>query len=776
VRKLIEVQRDHAFTTHTYKHTTMGFLKDIEDMPNQFAYSRQFFDRWYRPEHTTVIVAGDVNPPEVMALVEKHWGGWKRGRYTVDIPREPEPKAPVHAHVPWPTAVPPWVTVAFHAPAFSETDKAFAALDVLGTLTFGETSDVYKKLVEQEQKVDQLFFYYPPSADPGLATIAARVKRPEDALAVRDELLRAVARAAAEPLPAARLRDALSAERYAFARGLDSTDAIAGTLARFVRYRRSFDTLNAFYRVYESLTPEDLQAVARATFTDARLVLTDLSQQPLPGAMAKAPALSSLAPAAAAAALDELALPSKLPALDVKLLFRVGSAHDPKGKEGLAQLAATMVTDTGSEAMRIDEIRKALFPLAASFDARVDREMTAITGRVHADNWKAFLDAAVPMLTAPGFREEDFRRVRDRQKVALTEDLRNNNEEELGKERLQQALFAGTPYGHPVLGTVAGLDAITLDDVKAFVHSAYTREALTVGFAGDVPEALKARLRRELAALPAGPALPPPAGVAARRPQGLEVEVIEKETRATAISLGFPIEVTRKHPDFAALSVARSWLGEHRASSGRLFNRIREVRGMNYGDYAYIEAFPRGMFQFFPDPNLARRAQLFEIWIRPVAPENAHHALRIALHELDQLVEKGMSAEDFQTTRDYLAKNVFLLTATQGQQLGYALDSKWYGIGEYAPYLRAQLAQLTVGDVNRAVRKHLQAKDALVVAITKDAKGLRDQLLSDAPSSVKYDAPKPEALQAEDRLIGARKLGLRPEAVRITPVEAVFRE
>ena len=61
------------------------------------------------------------------------------------------------------------------------------------------------------------------------------------------------------------------------------------------------------------------------------------------------------------------------------------------------------------------------------------------------------------------------------------------------------------------------------------------------------------------------------------------------------------------------------------------------MRGLNYGDYAYIEAFPRGMFQFFPEPNIARRAQVFEIWIRPVVPENAHMALRIALYELDKL-------------------------------------------------------------------------------------------------------------------------------------------
>jgi zinc protease len=65
--KLIEVQRDHAFTTHTYKHTTMGFIADIEDMPNQFEYSKLFFQRWYRPGYTTVIVAGDVDPAAIHA-------------------------------------------------------------------------------------------------------------------------------------------------------------------------------------------------------------------------------------------------------------------------------------------------------------------------------------------------------------------------------------------------------------------------------------------------------------------------------------------------------------------------------------------------------------------------------------------------------------------------------------------------------------------------------------------------------------------------------------
>jgi zinc protease len=799
LNKLIEVERDHAFTAHPYKHTTMGFIRDIEDMPNQFQYAQDFFRRWYRPEYTTVIVAGDVTPEEVLPLVEKHWGDWKPGTYKVDIPQEPLPRGPVYAHVPWPTDTLPWVAVAFHSPAFSEIGKEYAALDLLMDLTFGPTSDLYKRLVEDTQRVDQLFPYYPGTADPQLATALARVKDMKDAVLVRNEILKAFVDARETPVPATRLADAKSNARYGFVRTLDNTESIAAALARFVRYRRAYGTLNELFRVYETVTPEDIQATARKYFTDAGMVVTTLSKDPMPDTMTTQPALASLAPAAAAAkgpaqepvatppptttpapaaaartadTVKVVAQPSALPQLDVKLLFTVGSAHDPAGKEGLAALSASMIAEAGSRAMRIDEIKKALFPMAGSFDAQVDKEMTTFTGSIHRDNWARFLDIALPMLLEPGLREDDFRRVKDAQMNALKQDLRNNNEEELGKERLQVNVFAGTPYGHPVLGTVAGIEAVTLEDVKAFIKDRYTRANLTLGLAGDAPAEMRARLNGSLAGLPEGAASPAPQGVAGRSPKGIEVDIIEKDTRATAISFGHPIAVTRSHPDFAALWLARAWLGEHRSSVSHLYERMREVRGMNYGDYAYIEAFPRGMFQFFADPNLGRRAQIFEVWIRPVVPENAHMALRIAVHELRKLIDEGLTPEQFETTRNYLMKNVFLITSTQDRQLGYALDSEWYGIGEFTTTMRDQLSRLTVADVNRAVRKHLSGRDLSVVMITKDAKGLRDRLTSDAPSTITYDAPKPPELLEEDKVIGVLKL--QPTSVTITPVDQVF--
>jgi zinc protease len=772
VRKILEVQRDNAYTTHTYKHTTMGFIKDIEDMPNQYAYSKVFFDRWYRPEKTTIIVAGDVDPAKVIPLVEKYWGGWKRGTYTAEIPQEPERKGPVYAHVLWNSPTLPWVTVAFTAPSLFQW-KDNAAFDVMVDLEFGQTSDLYKRLVEQEQKVDQMFAFGNGNFDPSLITVFTRVKDPKDAVYVRDEILRTFAELRNDLIDADRVAGAKSNTRYGFLRTLDNTDSIASAIARFAHFERSYGTIDKYFRALAEITPRDIQNTARKYFTDNNVVVTTLSQTALPEAIAKVPAVASFTATANASAGPEIRFitqKSVLPNVMVKLLFEAGSADDPKGKEGLAALSAAMITEAGSRAMPIAEINKVLYPMAGSFSNQVDKEMTTFSGVVHRDNWKNFADTVLPQLLSPGFREEDFQRLRDVQLNALQEDLRANNEEELGKEQLQNIIYAGTPYGHTVLGTVAGINAITLDDVKRFVADRYTRANLVVGLSGDYPADLEPSLKSSLAALPGGARATSPAPKG-DEPKGLELHIIEKETRATAISMGHPIPVTRSHADFAALNVARAWLGEHRASSGQLYNRLREVRGLNYGDYAYIEHFNRPGFQFFPSPNIGRRSQIFEIWIRPVVPENAHMSMRIALYELQKLIDNGLTQEQFENTRDYLMKNVYLMTANQNQRLGYALDSWWYGMPDYTDTMRAAYSKLTRDDVNRAIKKYLSAKNLHIVAITKDAEGLRKQLMADAPSSLQYDAPKPE-LAEEDKVIG--RLSTKPSSVSIVKVDDVF--
>ncbi|HKC66026.1 MAG TPA: pitrilysin family protein, partial [Pyrinomonadaceae bacterium] len=391
----------------------------------------------------------------------------------------------------------------------------------------------------------------------------------------------------------------------------------------------------------------------------------------------------------------------------------------------------------------------------------------------HVDNLDRYYQIISQMLLDPGFRAEDFTRLKEEAINFLKVSLREGNDEELGKEQLYNIIYAGHPYGHHNMGSLSALEHITLDDVQAFYRQHYTRANLVLGLAGGYPPTFVKKVDADFAKLPAGR----PEMVKFNAPKvdpGMRIEIIKRDTRSVAISLGFPIDVTRKDKDWPALAVVASYFGQHRSSNSYLYQRLRELRGLNYGDYAYIEYFPRGMFQFQPDPNLGRQQQIFQIWIRPVEPQNGHFALRAALYEYDRLIRNGMSQEAFEATRQFLSKNVNVLTATQDAQLGYALDSRYYGIPDFNSYMRDRLSKLTLADVNNAIERYLKSDRMRIVIITKDAEGLRDAIINNTPSPIKYNAPRPQEILDEDKAIQVYKINVKPEDVAIVPVERVF--
>lgn len=232
-------------------------------MPSQYDYSLRFFDRYYRPEYTTIIVAGDVDPKQVRALVDQSWGNWKRGNYHPDIPVEPPQQGPRENHVDWPSATLPMIAIAYKVPAYTDTQKDSAALDVLSTVAFSPTSDLYQKLVIREQKLDSLSAGNPDAVDPDLFTIRARLKRAEDIPYVRDQILETVKRFQNELVAADKLDSVKKRERYGFALQLDNSESVAQTVARYVALKRTPATIDRLYTQYAQLTPADVREVAR---------------------------------------------------------------------------------------------------------------------------------------------------------------------------------------------------------------------------------------------------------------------------------------------------------------------------------------------------------------------------------------------------------------------------------------------------------------------------------------------------------------------------------
>jgi zinc protease len=277
--KLDEVLYGTAFTKHTYSHTTMGFLKDIQDMPNQYAYSRQFYDRFYRPEYATILLVGDVTRAQSLNLTKKYFGEWKKGGYVPDIPVEPPQNGPRTATVDWNSPTLPWLAVAFRGPAYSDEKIDKAALDLLSPVAFGPNSDLYQKLVLKEQKVDELGASFGNHPDPELFTLTARVKDPKDIDYVRTELLATFERFTKEPIDQAKLDATRSRIRYSLALRLNSNSAIANALAPYISLKRTPETINKVFALYQRITPQDIQKIAAQYFTANNRTIVTLTSK-----------------------------------------------------------------------------------------------------------------------------------------------------------------------------------------------------------------------------------------------------------------------------------------------------------------------------------------------------------------------------------------------------------------------------------------------------------------------------------------------------------------
>ena len=461
------------------------------------------------------------------------------------------------------------------------------------------------------------------------------------------------------------------------------------------------------------------------------------------------------------------------PLVAIRLLFQVGAADDPAGKPGLAALTAAMLGSAGTQRRSWAQVLDALYPMAADIQTYGDKDAFVFEGTVHRDNLAAFADLLAEQILTPRFASEDFTRHRQDAIDFISKTLRGNDDEDLGKQVLAALMFEGHPYGHPTAGTVAGLQAITLNDVRGFYADMFTQDRLIVGMAGGYPEGFPESFVARFSVLPVTgkprqklPSLP------ARR--GGEVSIVEKDARANAVSIGHPLDITRADDDFYPLYLAGSYLGEHRTFNGVLMVELRQKRGLNYGDYAYVENFIQDGGTTFPLTNITRRQQHFEIWLRPVAPQTTAFAIRDALFELDQLVSKGIPAAGFQATREFLLHYVDLWAQDPSRRLGHAIDALIYG-KDIITELKARLPKMTKAQVDRAIRKHLDPRRLTLAIVSDKATALRTELLSGKPTPMSYDTKDtPAEVLARDKSIEGFPLPFTPSRVKIVPAGVVF--
>lgn len=463
------------------------------------------------------------------------------------------------------------------------------------------------------------------------------------------------------------------------------------------------------------------------------------------------------------------------PLITFRIHINVGSINDPKGKEGLNALTALTIGQGGTKELTYQEVLDKLYPWAATINPQVDKEVTVFIGEVHKDHLEEFYQILSELVINPRFDEADFKRSKDLLINHLKNTLRGTDDENLGKQALNAFMYENHPYRTTEVGTVKGLESITLQDVIDYHKKVYTIDNIKVGIAGGYPKSILNKIKEDFGKLKSGKiaplTLPAPQPV-----KEIEIMFVEKPARGTAISMGFPIPITRKDKDYYALMVANSYFGEHRTFNGVLMNKLRGDRGLNYGDYSYIEHFVQDGGTRFQLPNTPRRQQYFSIWIRPVQPENAHFAIRNAMYELKKLVENGLTQEQFDMTRKFLINYSKLWVQTSSRRLGYQMDSEFYGTEFFIDRIEKELKSMKLEDVNNAIKKYLSAENIKIAVVTNDADSLSEAIFNNSPSPIKYASPVSPNILEEDKIIESFPLKINKEKSRVVNVEELFEQ
>lgn len=276
---LDEKLRELAFTTHTYRHTTLGFLEDIKAMPGYYEYSLEFFRRFYRPENVLAMIVGDVQPERAFSVLARHFSGWKPGYDPPTIATEPPQTERRTAHIEWPNATRPYLMLGYHTPRFSTATVDIAALDVISELLFSDAAPLKQQVVVREQWADFMTGGTEDHRDPYLFTVAARIKSDGLLPKVLEAFRVQVEQLKTKPVTVERLERTKSHLRYRFAQTLDTPNSVADVLSHYLALTASIDTVNELFRRYQEVTPADVQRVAGEIFRPANETLVTLSEK-----------------------------------------------------------------------------------------------------------------------------------------------------------------------------------------------------------------------------------------------------------------------------------------------------------------------------------------------------------------------------------------------------------------------------------------------------------------------------------------------------------------
>jgi zinc protease len=263
--KVYEAARDLAFTSHTYKHTTIGFERDVRDMPNGYRYSLDLYRRFYRPDNAMVIVVGDFDEDRTFDALQRFYGPWQGKGVPPKVAREPPQARSKEQRFAWPTPILPRLWSGWHTPGADDLD-ATAAQYVLWPYLFSAPSPLYRELVIEKRLVEEIGGDWQPHRDPYLFGFELVLKSPAAEAAARAAVDRAVKDLADGKVDPAWLADAKSNALSTIVMETDTPYRTGVWLVYSSALTGDPGYLDAVMARVAALRPEELSAFARRYF------------------------------------------------------------------------------------------------------------------------------------------------------------------------------------------------------------------------------------------------------------------------------------------------------------------------------------------------------------------------------------------------------------------------------------------------------------------------------------------------------------------------------
>ena len=736
-----------AFTSHPYHWPVIGWRTDVEAVSGRRDVIYDYYRKHYMPNNAIVVMVGDFDTKKAVAIVQKQFGIYPAGILdTHNITPEPPQRGERRVTLKRPGTTGE-VLVGYHVPETGQPDHY--VLDVISQiLSGGRSARLYQALVEKGI-AQSASGNDSDNKDPYLMVFDGTPSAGVTNTAVETALEAEIAKLQTTPVTAGELARAITQTEATFIYQNDSVSGQANDLGAYAviglpHYRATY--LNKI----RAVTAADIQRAAKTYFTADNRTVAYFDPQPVPaGAIPPPPPVTdnfgsakpvtdprqkallanldkefnSVSPAttkpASAPKPTRIVLPNGMTLIvqenhankTVALsgFVRAGSAFDPDGKYGDAQMTAAML-GRGTTTKTALQLALSLESVGASVGIGAGEESASLGGASLSQDFGLTLNTLADELQRSSFPTDQIERLRA-QILSGIEDSRQDTGGTGGAGTQAEIAFAqaiypkGHPYWDPTLDqSAAAIKSLTRADLTAFYNTYYRPDTTALVVVGDVntPDVIK-QVTAAFGGWPK-PASPAPAlripdvPVPAKAPAPIVIPLADAPQ--TSILFGYSGGLTQTSPDYFAAQILNYTLGGDTFGS-RLGKSIRDENGLAYSVSSGFEArHGAGPFQVFVGAN----------------PKNATRAITLLRQILTQEQQYGVTPDEVRLAKLYITGSYPLRLETNAGVAGVLTLAEDYGLGLDFPQRRNALYNaVTVEQVNAAAKKYLHPGTGVLV-------------------------------------------------------------